>query len=183
MSKRVLTIQSENCTGCHLCELACSSAKEGVFIPSQSRIRVVTNGLKGWSRPVVCVQCEDPMCLKACSVGAIYKTKTPQGELIVIVDKEKCTGCHQCVVACPFGAIEYLKKQKATKCDLCGGAPTCVDYCFYDCLQFIELSDEDYQKRSRKIKALTTKLCREIANREPHRRRVLLSVEDLLNKV
>ena len=154
-----------------------------MFIPSQSRIKVVTNGLEGWSRPVVCVQCDDPMCMKSCSDKAIYKTETPHGEYIVKVDKEKCTGCHQCVVACPFGAIEYLKKQKATKCDLCGGDPACVEYCFYDCLHYIELSEEDYQKRSKKIKALTTKLCREIGNREPPQRRVELSKENLLNKV
>ncbi len=183
MSKKVLAIQSDNCTGCHLCELACSNAKEGVFIPSQSRIKVVTDGLGGWSRPVVCVQCEDPMCMKACSAEAIYKTETSKGENLVKVDREKCTGCHQCVVACPFGAMEYLKKQKAIKCDLCGGTPACVDYCFYDCLHYIELSDDDYRKRSNKIKALTTKLCREISIRKPHQRRVLLSVEDLLNKV
>ena len=37
------------------------------------------------------------------------------------------------------------------KCDLCGGSPVCVDFCFYRCLKFVELSDEDYQKRVKKI--------------------------------
>jgi carbon-monoxide dehydrogenase iron sulfur subunit len=177
MTKRVLVIQSENCNGCHLCELACSSTKEGEFNLSRSRIRVVTNGLEGWSRPVVCLQCEDPMCMAACSVNAISKTKTPQGDHIVSVDYEKCIGCHQCVVACPFGAIEYLKQQKLIKCDLCGGDPVCVNFCFYDCLKFIELSDEIYQKRSKKLKALTTKACREIGKHEPYRRRVMFSLD------
>lgn len=176
MTKHVLLIQSENCTGCHLCELACSSAKEGEFIPSLSRIRVVTNGLKGWSRPVVCLQCEDPLCMKVCSVDAIYKTETPQGDSIVLVDKEKCIGCNQCVVACPFGAIEYLNKEKAIKCDLCNGSPVCVDFCFYDCLKFVELSDEEYAERVRKLKVLTNKACKEISKHEPHRRRVLFSL-------
>lgn len=177
MEKRVLVIHPENCNGCHLCELACSSTKEREFIPSKSRIRVVTNGLEGWSRPVVCLQCEEPMCMAACTVDAIHKTKTPQGDNIVSVNKEKCIGCHQCIVACPFGAIEYLKEQKATKCDLCGGSPVCVNFCFYDCLKFIELSDETYRKRSTKLKALTTKVCREISKREPHRRRVMFSLD------
>lgn len=175
LSKRVLLIQAENCTGCHLCELACSSTKEGEFSISQSRIRVVTNGLEGWSKPVVCLQCEDPLCLKACSSDAIYKTETPQGDSIVLVDKDKCIGCHQCVVACPFGAIEYLKKQKATKCDLCNGSPVCVDFCFYDCLKFVELSEDEYQERLRKLKIEVTKVCREISKREPYRRRVMFS--------
>ena len=177
MSKRVLVIKSENCTGCHLCELACSSAKEGEFIPSRSRIRVVSNGLKGWSRPVVCLQCEDPMCMRACLVEAIYKTETPQGDPLIAVNKEKCIGCHQCIAACPFGAIEYIKELMVNKCDLCGGTPACVNFCFYDCLKFIELSDDVYQERSTKIKALTAKACREISKYEPHRRRVMFSLD------
>lgn len=175
MSKRVLLVKSENCKGCHLCELACSSTKEGEFIPSHSRIRIVTNGLKGWSRPVICLQCEEPMCMAACSVEAIHKTRTPQGDTIITVDKEKCIGCYQCIVACPFGAIGYLKGQKVTKCDLCGGSPACVEFCFYDCIKFVELSEEVYQKRSKKIKVLTTKACREISKHEPHQRRVMFS--------
>ena len=176
MNKRVLVIQSENCTGCHLCELACSSAKEGEFKPSQSRIQVITSGLEGWSRPIVCLQCDDPMCVAVCSVGAICKTITPQGDPVISVNKDKCISCHKCIVACPFGAIEHFKESKATKCDLCGGSPVCVDFCFYDCLKFIELSDEVYQKRSIKIKALITKTCREISKHEPHRRRVMFSL-------
>jgi anaerobic dimethyl sulfoxide reductase subunit B (iron-sulfur subunit) len=115
--------------------------------------------------------------MKVCPVDAIYKTKTPQGDPIVLIDKEKCIGCHRCVVACPFGAIEYLKKQKATKCDLCNGSPVCVDFCFYDCLKFVELSDEEYSERLKKLKVLTTKTCREISKRELPRRRAIFSLD------
>ncbi|MBY8986096.1 MAG: 4Fe-4S dicluster domain-containing protein [Candidatus Lokiarchaeota archaeon] len=181
MGKRVLLVKQENCKGCHLCELACSSAKEGEFIPSHSRIWVVTNGLKGWSRPIICLQCEDPMCMAVCSAEAIHKTTTSQGDTIISIDKEKCIGCYQCIVACPFGAIEFLKNQKATKCDLCGGSPACVEFCFYDCIKFVELSDEDYQRRLKKIKVLTTKACRELSKQEPYKRRVMFSSD--LSKV
>ncbi len=177
MSNRVIVVQSEKCTGCRMCELACSSTKEGVFIPSRSRIHVVTNGLEGWSRPVVCLQCEDPMCMAVCSVGAISKTETTQGDSLISVNKEKCKGCYQCIVACPFGAIEFFKDLRAIKCDLCGGDPACVDFCFYGCLKFIELSDEVYQKRAKKIKTLTTKACREISKKEPYRRRAAVSLD------
>jgi len=177
MGKKVLSYRSENCTGCHLCELVCSSAKEGRFIPSHSRIRIVNNHLEGWSRPVVCLQCQDPMCMKICSVGAIYRTETSQGYPIVSVDQNKCIGCHQCVVACPFGAIEYVKEIKIIKCDLCNGSPLCVQFCFYDCLEFIELSDEEFQGRAKSIKAVTIKACREISKTEPYWRRVNISAE------
>ena len=177
MGNRVLIIQSEKCTGCHMCELACSSVKKGEFNPSYSRIRVATNGLEGWSRPNVCLQCEDAMCLTACSTGAILKTKTQQGDPLVAIDQEKCTDCGVCVDACPFGALDFINGLKAIKCDLCGGSPKCVDFCFYKCLNFIELSDEAYKRRTKKIKALTVKACNEINKLEPYQRRVAFSLE------
>lgn len=177
MSKRVLIIQSANCTGCHMCELACSSVKEGEFIPERSRVRVVTNGLEGWSRPVVCLQCEDAMCMAACNVGAIYNTKTPNGDTIVVVDVEKCNECNQCVEACPFGAIELFNGLGAIKCDLCGGSPTCVKFCSYKCLKFAEISEEDYETRIKKINSLTTKFHNEVSNFDTHQRRLRLSLE------
>ena len=177
MQKRVLLIQSENCTGCHMCELACSSIKEGEFIPDRSRIRVVTNGLEGWSRPVVCLQCEEAMCMATCTVEAIYKTETPKGDSIIAVDPEKCIECNQCVEACPFGAIDLFKGLGAIKCDLCGGSPICVNFCSYKCLKFIEISDKDYKSRAKKIKSLTTKFHYEINKYDPHQRRLALSLE------
>ena len=177
MNKKVLVVKAENCTGCHLCELACSSTREGEFNLSYSRIRVVSNVLRGWSRPIVCLQCEDPMCIKTCSVGDIYKSKTPQGDPLIAENKDKCIGCHQCVVTCPFGAIEYIKELMINKCDLCEGSPACVNFCFYNCLKFIELSEDDYKNRTTKIKALTAKACRELSKFEPHRRRVMFSLD------
>src|SRR5690242_545225 len=35
-----IEIRMEQCTGCKLCELACSAVKTGAFAPSESRIRV-----------------------------------------------------------------------------------------------------------------------------------------------
>jgi len=177
MQKRILIIQSENCTGCHMCELACSSIKEGEFIPERSRIRVVNNGLEGWSRPLVCLQCEDALCMAACTVEAIYKTETPKGDPIIAVDPEKCIECNQCVEACPFGAIELFKGLGAIKCDLCGGSPTCVKFCHYKCLKFNEISNEDYENRAKKIKSLTTEIRPEFSRFDPHQRRVAFSLD------
>ena len=177
MPKRILTIQPENCTGCHMCELACSSIKEGEFIPEHSRIRVVTNGLEGWSRPLVCFQCEEAACMAACEVGAIYKTETPQGDQIIAVDSEKCIECNQCVEACPFGAMEMFNGLGAIKCDLCGGSTTCVSFCNYKCLQFIEISDEDYKNRANNIKKLTSEIQREMGKDDTYQRRLKFSLE------
>ncbi len=173
---RVLEIEADKCTGCRMCELACSSIKEGEFIPEHSRIRVIDNRLEGWSRPTVCLQCDEPMCMAVCPVQAISKTKTVQGDSVIAVDPEKCTGCHSCLVACPFGAMNFFPKQKATKCDLCDGSPKCVEFCFYDCLHFVELSEQERTDRARKLKALTVKTCREISRHEVLRRRAAFSL-------
>jgi Fe-S-cluster-containing dehydrogenase component len=48
----------------------------------------------------------------------------------VIVDREACTSCSLCIKACP-GQIPTLHPgdNKANICDLCGGAPKCVEVC------------------------------------------------------
>jgi Fe-S-cluster-containing hydrogenase component 2 len=177
VGKRVIAAQEENCTGCRLCELACSSTKEGEFISGRSRIKVVHNGLEGWSRPSVCLQCDEPMCMAVCPVEAISKSVTSTGDHIVLVDRDECIACQRCIVACPFGAMDFFKESRATKCDLCQGSPKCVEFCFYDCLHFVELSDEAYRSRTKRIKALYTKACKEIGRREPYTRRTSFSLD------
>jgi carbon-monoxide dehydrogenase iron sulfur subunit len=176
MDRRIV-INADNCTGCRSCELACSASKEGEFIPERSRIRVIGNVLEGWSRPAVCLQCEDPMCMSVCPVQAISKTKTPEGDHLVEIDREKCIGCHRCMVACPVGAIDFFPKLKTVKCDLCGGSPKCVQFCFYDCLHFIELSETERAQRSKKINSLFNRASIEIAKQEVYGRRKKYSLE------
>ena len=38
--ERHIEIRMEKCTGCKLCELACSAVKTGQFNPRESRIKV-----------------------------------------------------------------------------------------------------------------------------------------------
>ena len=115
------------CSGCRLCELWCSLNHYGVFNPKRARIRVVE--LKtGVDVPVTCQQCTDAACVKACRFEAI-EVDVKLG--IPLVDQEVCTGCGECIGACPFGVI-YIDPEtnRAIKCDLCGGGePACVKYC------------------------------------------------------
>ena len=133
MEKHLLAIPNL-CTGCNRCVYACSAVKEGMFMPSKARIVVSNFPLEGYSVPNICFQCANAECLKACPEEAIFRNERG----IVVVDAGKCTGCGECVSACPYGMIEQYASGKAYKCDLCGGSPACVAECHFGALVFKE---------------------------------------------
>lgn len=126
------------CTGCRICELACSSAKLGLYAPREAAVKIenVKEGLA--AIPSLCIQCEEPACLKSCPVNAIERDPTNG---IVKVIPEKCTACGWCTKACPIeGAIKIIPTSgKAFKCDVCSGDPVCVKYCPTEALKLITL--------------------------------------------
>lgn len=142
-----LQIYSERCTGCRSCEVACSLEKEGQFRPSLSRISTLISIDDSVCFPIVCFQCEDAPCAEACPVGAIER----QGDSgVVKVNEGDCTGCGQCVSACPFGSMLFdAKKSKAKKCDLCDGKPACVEFCPTQAIQYLEQKGPFWAKKAR----------------------------------
>ncbi len=120
-------LDPELCTGCRACELACSFAKEGVFSPTKSRIRVVKIDHEGVDVPVGCEHCDDAPCIVVCPVKALFRDERDAVQL----DNDRCIGCKQCVLACPFGAVHYDEESRQfLKCDLCEGDPECAKWCF-----------------------------------------------------
>ena len=98
-----LTHDPEKCTACRACEVSCSFTKEGYFAPSLSRIRLVRFMAQGQNVPIVCVICARPACVEVCPSGAALIDRSVS---VVRIDDEECTGCGECVKACPFGAVE-----------------------------------------------------------------------------
>ena len=137
MNKVLLAIP-DRCTGCSRCVYACSAEKEGRFIPSQGRIHISQFSLEGYSVPHICFQCANPGCLPACPAGAIYRNE----QNVLLVDEEKCSGCGDCVNACPYGMIQQDPRGLAYKCDSCGGDPACVKECYPRAIVFEE-GDKD----------------------------------------
>ncbi len=135
MENNMIYVDYNLCVGCGTCEMVCSLTHEGVCAPSLSRMRIVRFTRDAVNVPVTCAFCEKPPCRNICPAGAISKDPV-KGD--VSIDVSACIGCRQCSTVCPFGHINFNpQKGVAFKCDLCGGDPQCVQFCWTNALQFL----------------------------------------------
>ncbi len=154
---RFVIAEASKCIGCRTCEIACAlahqteSAHEALTPATFSpRLTVVRNARV--TAPVLCRQCDDAPCQRACPSGAIT-----YGADSVLVNQSRCVGCKSCVVACPFGAMNVVTVaaeapagavygtqrhvSRALKCDLCETRPTgpaCIPACPTKALHMID---------------------------------------------
>jgi Fe-S-cluster-containing hydrogenase component 2 len=142
VATKVLVSDPKKCTGCKLCELACSLRKVGECNPAKSRIRIIDWNNGGIFLPVFCQQCIDGSCMAACPNGAIYRDYEMNR---VMVDYDRCISCKMCISACPFGAIGFDEdRRKIIRCDLCDGDPQCVRFCDSKALSFVDTNMLSY---------------------------------------
>ncbi len=137
MGRLALMIDLERCIGCKSCEVACK--QEHGLGPGEYRNRVVWLGdpvQPGLDfLTVTCQHCERPACLRACPVNPKAIVKDPDTGVVRVLE-ERCTGCGECVIACPYGAMGYDPVgHHSVKCDLCadrraqGRTPACASVC------------------------------------------------------
>ncbi|MFQ5820926.1 MAG: 4Fe-4S dicluster domain-containing protein [Candidatus Heimdallarchaeota archaeon] len=123
----VLMVDLEKCTGCRICEMACSFHHYKIFNPTKSMIRIVKLEEVGIDVPIVCGHCLTAPCAEVCPTGAIQRDAKTGA---VLISEEICIGCKVCMVACPFWAIAVdLENGVLVKCDLCEGDPECIKLC------------------------------------------------------
>ncbi|MGY4677749.1 DMSO/selenate family reductase complex B subunit [Pasteurella sp. P03HT] len=148
---------SDRCTGCKTCELACKDYKDLDTAVNFRRIYEYAGGSwqqdqQGcWNHDVFtyylsisCNHCDDPACVKVCPTGAMHKN----ADGFVIVNEDICIGCRYCHMACPYDAPQYdATKGHMTKCDGCyarvkaGQKPICVEACPLRALDFAPISE------------------------------------------
>src|SRR5262249_24094234 len=100
----------------------------------------------------VCKHCTHASCLEVCPTNAIIRTEFDT----VFIQPDVCTGCRDCIAACPYGVIEMNQKTGvAQKCTLCydrlqgGMEPACAKACPTQSIQFgpvIELREKAQQR-------------------------------------
>lgn len=127
------------CSGCCTCIVACKD-KNNIEPGPASLRRVITidkgeyPNLFAAFLSTGCYHCGKPACVDACQHGAISK-RAEDG--VVIVDREACLSCGDCLEVCPYDALQHdsCKDDRMQKCDFCsdqlaeGKKPVCVRAC------------------------------------------------------
>jgi len=134
-SQKNFFVNAEVCTGCGLCELACSVFKEGESNPNKSRIRIERRMFDGLMISRLCRNCRDPACMKVCHRRAIELDSVTGW---VTINDERCNNCTLCIPACPHHALSISPEGNVLMCDLCGGEPKCVEFCATGAVQFLD---------------------------------------------
>jgi len=111
-----LFIDPQRCIGCRACEQACSECPgHGGY--SMIHLDDVERRTSVQTAPTVCMHCDEPACASVCPADAIHKG--PDG-VVHTAMTERCIGCSNCVLACPFGVPKYeVERDLMMKCDLC----------------------------------------------------------------
>lgn len=154
MSRRFgMVIDQERCIGCEACSIACRIEN----ITKNFWIQVETQGggqkdtpkgnfpnLEMNFLPKLCNHCNNPPCVDSCPTEALIKRE----DGLVILDKDLCTGCKDCMNVCPYNVIKFDGANNIIeKCNLCVHRidqdlePFCVICCEGQALYFGDLNE------------------------------------------
>jgi anaerobic selenocysteine-containing dehydrogenase/Fe-S-cluster-containing hydrogenase component 2 len=145
-----MLINLNRCIGCYACQVTCKAEYDIPFGVFRCRVDTHLSGrypeVRKFFLPRLCNHCENPPCIKACEEDALFKN--PDG--IVLIQKDKCTGCQSCYEGCPYKAIEIEPYTgQVEKCDFCyqrlkkGLLPVCVESCTGKAILFGDINDTE----------------------------------------
>jgi benzoyl-CoA reductase subunit BamC len=130
---KVIRVNTDKCTGCRACEMACSafhaSPKYSIVNPARSRIRVFVNEAQAEYVPVYASDYTPAQC---------------NGRQVHTIGGKEYTLCTFCGASCP--SRELFKEPDShlpLKCDMCESdppleKPMCVQVCEPGCLTYEE---------------------------------------------
>lgn len=115
-----LKFNSERCTGCQLCTLACSGWHLEIFNPRLSHLKIKflyhDEGLIIDGK--VCDGCDE--CINVCPSEAISRENG-----ILTLNRDLCTSCQLCMQSCPQGVI-FMWEDYPRFCNMC---KECINIC------------------------------------------------------
>jgi len=143
-----MLINLNKCIGCYACQVTCKAEYNIPYGIFRCRVETHQSGnypqIKKFFLPRLCNHCENPPCINACTEKALFKND----DGVVEIKQNNCTGCGQCVEACPYNAIDMNHYTgKLEKCDFCyqrvlkGLLPVCVQSCMGKAIVFGDIYD------------------------------------------
>lgn len=160
--EKIIVVDIDKCMGCHSCALSCAVAHskskdlvKAINEKDKPYPKIIIDQIEGKPLPIHCRHCEDAPCVVVCPTGSVSK---PTKESPVVLNNDKCIGCHACIIACPFGVIRKGPDGKSLiKCDLCierlkeNGEPACVIACPTKAIKFITVEELNLKKHKEDI--------------------------------
>ncbi len=146
MAKYGMSVDLTSCVACDACVVVCKMENS-----------VPNDYTRDWTEQIVkgnypnlradlfsnrCQHCANAPCVSACPTEASYVK-----DGLVLVDRNKCVGCEQCIAACPYGARYLHPDSYVDKCTFCdhrlgtGHDPACVEICPTNSLVFGDMDD------------------------------------------
>lgn len=151
MVKRyVMVIDLRRCVGCQACSIACQQENNVHITAFRTWVKQVEKGayphVRKVSMPVLCNQCDRPICVQNCPVGASYQRE----DGIVLIDYDRCIGCKYCIASCPYD-VRFVNpvRKVVEKCTFCvhrterGQEPACVTTCMAKARVFGDMNDPE----------------------------------------
>jgi anaerobic carbon-monoxide dehydrogenase iron sulfur subunit len=155
---KAIVVDFDKCAGCRTCESVCSAWNNKYVIDEQQLDGLgnpSTSNIKVWRYnppvdvPVTCFLCHDAPCVDACPVEpdaetgrkALYRDEKNR---TILCDHTRCIGCESCASTCSTdrGGVIFPDENGHPRqmCTLCDGAPSCVKWCPYEALHFLEIT-------------------------------------------
>ena len=99
MDEKVLIVDGDKCTGCRICELACSMARSGEYNPKKSSIKVLRHMELDVSIPVIDTTCDFcGKCIEWCFPEAVRLVDLEEA---AIIRKKAKIGCFPAPIVSP----------------------------------------------------------------------------------
>lgn len=102
--RKFIVADPATCIGCKTCMAACLMQHNKPGDVALPRLTLATT--RTISAPIGCYQCADAPCVDACPTGCLFSDANQVG-----VHPEKCIGCRNCVLACPYGAVDIVTEK------------------------------------------------------------------------
>ena len=148
MANYGMSVDLTSCVACGACVVACKNENNVPLGDGFERdwiVEIVEGtypNLKAELYSNRCQHCVNAPCVSACPTQASYIK-----DGMVLVNRDICVGCSQCIAACPYGARYLHPEGFVDKCTFCdhrvaeGKEPACVEVCPTESLVFGDLDD------------------------------------------